>query len=99
MRVSIFGMGYVGCTLAACLASDGHTILGVEPNVHRAADVRAGRMPLADPSGELSALFYEHHTHISVVDADPAAAVVMSDVAFICVGTPRRNDDAGFDLR
>ncbi len=99
MRVSIFGMGYVGCTLSACLASDGHVILGVEPNELRAAAIRTGRLPFEDPGGELGSLFYKHHSNISVEIVDPATAVVMSDITFICVGTPRRNDDAGFDLR
>jgi len=87
MRVSVFGLGYVGCVTAACLARAGHEVTGVDVNEEKVAMVGAGRSPIVEPG--LGGLLAE------VVDAgrlrattSSAAAIAASDVALICVGTP-----------
>lgn len=95
MRVSIFGMGYVGCTLAACLASDDHKIIAVEPNPKRREEIATGCLPFGEK--ELARLFKKHIQNIRV-EVEPARAVVESDVTFICVGTPHCEDGEGYDL-
>lgn len=87
MRVSVFGLGYVGCVSAACLARDGHTVIGVDVDPQKVAAVGSGRSPIIERG--LEALLQQ------VVAAgrlratrDGRAAVQESDVSLICVGTP-----------
>ena len=42
MRVSVFGLGYVGCVTAACLAKAGHEVIGVDVNAGKVAMVNGG---------------------------------------------------------
>ena len=48
MRISIFGLGYVGSVSAACLAHDGHTAIGVDVSPQKMALVAAGRAPVLE---------------------------------------------------
>src|SRR5688572_21960972 len=91
MRVSVFGLGYVGCVTAACLARAGHQVVGADINGEKVSMVNGGQSPLVEPG--LGELLRE------VVAADrlrattsTAEAVAQSDVALICVGTPSRSN-------
>lgn len=95
MRISIFGLGYVGCTLATCMASDGHQVMAVDKDASRAAALAGGELPFADEG--LRKLLAQHHANIWAV-SDPARAVLDSEVSFVCVGTPRADDGGGYDL-
>ena len=52
MKVAVFGLGYVGTVTAACLASQGHDVWGVDVDVAKVDEVRAGRSPVAEPGLE-----------------------------------------------
>ena len=48
VRLSIFGLGYVGCVSAACFAARGHTVLGVDANPQKTEFIRDGRTPIVE---------------------------------------------------
>jgi GDP-mannose 6-dehydrogenase len=87
MKVSVFGMGYVGCVSAACLAREGHHVIGVDVDPFKTSAVNQGRAPFFEPGlNELVAEMVSAGRLRATTDA--AGAVADSDVALICVGTP-----------
>lgn len=87
MRISVFGLGYVGCVSAACLASRGHEVIGVDVNPIKVGLVRSGRAPVVEERiGELTEDVVR--TGALRATADVAEAIAHSDVSLICVGTP-----------
>jgi GDP-mannose 6-dehydrogenase len=87
MKLSIFGLGYVGCVSAACLARDGHEVIGVEVNPLKAEIINGGRSPIVEPGiEELIALAVEEGRLKATTDS--REAVHDSDLSLICVGTP-----------
>ena len=91
MRVSVFGLGYVGCVTAACLARAGHQVFGVDINPDKVAMVNAGTSPLVEPGlGELLAEVTAAGRLRATTET--AEGVSGSDLAMICVGTPSRDN-------
>ncbi len=91
MRVSIFGLGYVGCVTAACLAKAGHRVTGVDINPDKVAMVNAGTSPLVEPG--LGELLLEVTTAGRLrATTSTQDGVSESDLALICVGTPSRDN-------
>jgi GDP-mannose 6-dehydrogenase len=91
--VSLFGLGYVGCVSAACLASRGHRVVGVDVNPDKMESLRQGRSPVVeDEIGDLTAAVVA--TGNLVVIADARAAVLDTDISLICVGTPSTSGGA-----
>jgi GDP-mannose 6-dehydrogenase len=91
MRVSVFGLGYVGCVTAACLARAGHRVIGVDINADKVAMVNAGTSPLVEPG--LSELLAEVTASGQLrASTSVEEAVSGSELALICVGTPCRDN-------
>ncbi|HWI27765.1 MAG TPA: nucleotide sugar dehydrogenase [Stellaceae bacterium] len=89
MRISVFGLGYVGAVSAACLADAGHRVIGVDTNGIKADLINAGQSPVLEPG--LSKLIAEQRNWGRLIaTTDAALAVSESDLALICVGTPSR---------
>jgi GDP-mannose 6-dehydrogenase len=87
LSVSIFGLGYVGSVSAACFASLGHKVVGVDVSRNKVEMLDSGRSPIIEARmnelvGEANRACRLHAT------ADSTAAVLGSDISFICVGTP-----------
>jgi GDP-mannose 6-dehydrogenase len=89
MKIAVFGLGYVGAVSVACLARDGHHVVGVDPNPIKIDFLRQGKSPIVEPGlDELIASAVAAGR--LVTGSDHAAAVAHADLLMICVGTPGR---------
>jgi GDP-mannose 6-dehydrogenase len=89
MKVSVFGLGYVGSVTAACLADKGHDIIGVEVNPDKLALFQSGKSPLFEP-GLAELLAKVHGAGKFTATGSAAEAIARSEISFICVGTPSK---------
>jgi GDP-mannose 6-dehydrogenase len=91
MNISVFGVGYVGCVSAACLARDGHQVVGVDINRAKVDQLTAGQTPVMEPKlGELVKLGVGSGQLRATVDG--RSAVHQTEVSLICVGTPSKGN-------
>ena len=97
MRLSIFGLGYVGAVSAGCLARDGHEVIGVDPTPTKVELINAGKTPIIEP--ELAEIIGTavRERRLTATD-DVKEAIQGSDLSFICVGTPSQLN-GNLDLR
>jgi len=87
MRISIFGLGYVGAVSAGCLAKDGHTVIGVDPYQPKVDLINDGKTPVIEKDiGEI----IEKAAADGLLRAtqDIKQSVFDSEISLICVGTP-----------
>ena len=91
MRVSVFGLGYVGCVSAASFAGEGHEVVGVAVNADKVASINAGCSPIVEPGLEdlLGECVAEGRLRATT---DTADAIRSTDVSLLCVGTPSRKN-------
>ena len=95
--LSVFGLGYVGCVSAACLAREGHAVVGVDVNPTKVALVNAGRPTIVEDG--IAELVAEQVAAGRLrATTDVREAVHASEVSLVCVGTPSRTNGA-LDLR
>ena len=91
MRVSVFGLGYVGSVSAANFAADGHEVVGVDVHPEKVRAINEGRSPIVEPGlGEL----LEQGAAAKRLRATTVTeeAVRDTDLSLICVGTPSRKN-------
>jgi GDP-mannose 6-dehydrogenase len=97
MKISIFGLGYVGVVAAGCLAHEGHEVIGVDPNPTKVDLVNQGLSPIIEKDiGELIAESAKAG-RLRATGA-VAEAVMTTEMSMICVGTPSQLNGA-LDLR
>ena len=91
MRVSVFGLGYVGCVSAACFARAGHEVVGVDVNPEKVALINGGQSPIVEPGlADLLADMVAKKRLRATVSTDEAVAA--TELALICVGTPSQRN-------
>ena len=91
MRVSVFGLGYVGSVSAAAFASDGHEVVGVDVNPDKVRAINEGRSPIVEPGlDELLTQGADAKRLRATTSTDEA--VHATDLSLICVGTPSRKN-------
>ena len=91
MKVSLFGLGYVGCVSAACFARAGHRIVGVDVNPLKVDLLNSGQSPIVEK--DVGAFIMETVvTGRLRATTDPREAVLDSDLSIVCVGTPSRTN-------
>ena len=97
MRISIFGLGYVGAISAGCLAQDGHQVLGVDPIQAKVDLIGRGYSPIIEAEiGEIIAEMVK--TGRLRATNDPVQGVLETELSFVCVGTPSQSN-GNLDLR
>src|SRR5580700_6597738 len=97
MRVSVFGLGYVGTVSAGCLADDGHEVVGVDPIQTKVDLINQGRTPIIESEiAEIIGVNVKSGRLRAVVD--PEEAIQGTDLSFVCVGTPSQ-PNGNLDLR
>ena len=96
MKISIFGMGYVGVVSGACLLQDGHEIVGVDKVAAKTVDLSQGRCPIQEP-GVARLLEEGHKAGRLKATTEAAEGLRQSEMVWICVGTPS-GPDGGIDL-
>ena len=87
MNISIFGLGYVGCVGAACLAKLGHRVVGVDVNENKVRLINEGK-PTIIEEGIAELCAEAHSKGLMSATMDVREAVHATDVSFIVVGTP-----------
>jgi GDP-mannose 6-dehydrogenase len=91
MRVSVFGLGYVGSVSAAAFAADGHDVVGVDINPDKVAAINEGRSPIVEP-GLANLLQTGVGAGRLRATTSTADAVHATDLSLVCVGTPSRRN-------
>lgn len=91
MRISVFGIGYVGVVSCACLAELGHEVVGVDVVPEKIAMLASGRSPIVEEAIDTLVAGAVQQGRLTVT-SDAAEAVLSTDVSFISVGTPSQAD-------
>jgi len=87
LRISVFGLGYVGTVSAACLANEGHTVFGVDPVGTKIDLINQGHSPIIE--ADISELLAANVKSGRLRATDESMqAILDTDLSFICVGTP-----------
>jgi UDPglucose 6-dehydrogenase len=96
MRIAVIGTGYLGATHAACLASLGHEVVGVDVDESKLAKLRSGEMPFYEPGLDqlTQKMLSAGRLHFT---SSYAAAADFADVFFIAVGTPPKRGEFAAD--
>ncbi|GAB4293345.1 MAG: GDP-mannose 6-dehydrogenase [Ignavibacteriaceae bacterium] len=91
MKISIFGLGYVGCVSLGCLAKNGNQVIGVDVNPTKVALINKGIATIVESGvDELISEAFRKSKISATSDAEQA--VIESDLSIIAVGTPSTNE-------
>ena len=97
MKISIFGLGYVGTVSAGCLSAQGHSVIGVDPVRAKVDLLNRGQSPIieAEINGILASAVAEGRLRAT---DDHLTAIQETELSFVCVGTPSQSN-GNLDLR
>jgi len=85
--VSVFGLGYVGCVTAACLADRGFNVVGVDVAPSKVDLMNSGQATIVEEG--IAELVHAGHVAGRLrATTSVADAVEASDISLVCVGTP-----------
>ena len=93
MRISVFGLGYVGTVCAACLAQRGHNVIGVDRIDTKVDLIRSGRSPVIEREIDTLVATTVQSGHLTAT-VDAIEAVKSTDMSIVCVGTPGQRNGA-----
>jgi GDP-mannose 6-dehydrogenase len=89
MKISIFGLGYIGTVSAACLAEHGHDIIGIDVNKSKLDFLSVGKSSIYEKDLQKSL-----HNNLSRISAssDVRAAILKTSISILCINTPNKKD-------
>ncbi len=93
MKIAIFGLGYVGCTAAGCITSQGHAVVGIDVSEGKVAAINAGNSPVHEPGLDAMIAAAQAGGLLHAVTA-VGSELDDCDIAIVCVGTPSGVDGA-----
>jgi GDP-mannose 6-dehydrogenase len=97
LRISVFGLGYVGAVSAGCLANDGHYVVGVDPLLTKVDLINKGLSPIIEAEiGEIIAATVRDGRLRAIEDQNQA--IRETELSLVCVGTPSQ-PNGNLDLR
>ena len=96
LKISVIGTGYLGATHAACMASLGFHVVGIDVDPTKIATLSKGEIPFYEPG--LDTLLHEQVTSGRLTFSSNFADAKDADVHFLCVGTPQMKDGLAADL-
>jgi GDP-mannose 6-dehydrogenase len=96
MKLSVFGIGYVGCVSAACFARAGHDVIGVDLNSTKVEIINSGKSPIVEAGIDelIAAMVAAGRLRATTSSLE---AINQSEVSLVCVGTPS-NTNGSLDL-
>jgi GDP-mannose 6-dehydrogenase len=97
LKISLFGLGYVGAVSAGCLAQDGHEVVGVDPVQTKVDLINSGQSPVIE--ADIAEIIYTAAKAGRLrATQDPNQAIHQTELSFVCVGTPSQTN-GNLDLR
>src|SRR4051812_48353291 len=93
MKISIFGLGYVGAVTTGCLTQQGHSIVGVDVSEQKVESLNRGQPPIIEPKLE-ELLLDAKQRNLLRATTNTSEAVMQTEASLICVGTPSNNSGA-----
>lgn len=97
LKISIFGLGYVGAVSAGCLAAEGHQVIGVDTVADKVELINSGHSPIVEASID-EIIEDAVRTGNLRATQDPNSAIQETEISFVCVGTPSQSNGS-LDLR
>lgn len=92
MRITVYGLWHLGSVTAACLADGGHQVIGLDPDTAAIAKLQANR-PAVDEPGLAALIAAQQSAGRLSFTANPAEAIPISDVLWVCFDTPVDDED------
>lgn len=87
MKISIFGIGYVGCVSLGCLAQNGHQLIGVDVDINKTNLINRGQPTIVEKDIDIIIEQQFKNKRISAT-LDYKKAIKETEISIICVGTP-----------
>ncbi|OIN57799.1 nucleotide sugar dehydrogenase [Arsenicibacter rosenii] len=87
MKISVFGLGYVGCVSLGCLARNGHQVIGVDVDQTKIDQINQGRATIVER--DISGIIAEQSEQGRIrATSDYREAILDTDISIVAVGTP-----------
>ena len=94
--LSVIGTGYLGTTHAACMSSLGFTVIGIDTDPEKIAELSRGKLPFYEPG--LEELLQAQLSTGRLTFTTDFSAAQGADIHFVCVGTPQKEKSLAADL-